>query len=101
MRVQDELVLCGIIEDSHLFGTDNHKPLFFDRMQPAHENVGLNPTWELEEAQGDVKYVVIQIGAALAGNTIGSLIEERQHHGDVMRSKAPEDILLGAYFPDV
>ena len=76
MGVQDELVYCGVIEHSHLFRTDNYKPLLFDRMQPAYENVGLNATREIEVAQGDVKDVASQISAALAGNTIRHLIEE-------------------------
>ena len=96
MRVQDELVLCGVIEDSHLFGTDNYKPLLFDGMQPAYETVALDPAGKLEVTEGDIKDVAIQIGTAPARYTIRALMEEGQDHGDVMRSKAPKNILLGA-----
>src|SRR5688572_1180417 len=70
-------------------------------MQPAYENVALHSAWEIEVAQGNVKDVAIQIGAAFARNTSGDLIQQRQHHGNVMRGKAPKDVLLRPYLPDV
>ena len=94
-------MLCGIIEDRHLLRTHHDKPLLLDGMQPADEHVGLDPTREVEVAQGDVKDVAIQIGSALARDTNRHLVEQRQHHRDVVRGKAPENVLLGANLADV
>ena len=52
-------------------------------------------------AQRDVADAVIQVSAALAGDARRHLVEERQHHGDVVRSKAPQDVLLGPYLSDI
>ena len=76
MRIQDEFVFSGVIENGHLFRTDDDEPLLFDRVQPAHEDVGLNPAREIELAQGDVKDLTIEIGAALAEDTIRHLVQE-------------------------
>src|SRR5713226_7058264 len=70
-------------------------------MQPTDENVPLNTAWKIEVTQRDVTYVAIQISTALAGDPRRHFIEKCQHHGNVMWRKAPKNILLCAYFPDI
>ena len=61
VRIQHQLVSARVVEHRHLLRPDHHQPLFLDRMQPAHEDVGLHAAGELEMAQRDVRDVVIQV----------------------------------------
>src|SRR5260370_24829616 len=101
MRIQDKLIFRGVVKDGHLLGANDHQSLLFDWMQPADENVSLDPAWEFEMAQCNVWDSAIQVRTTLAGNTSGHFIEERQHHRDIVRSKTPKYILLRPYFPHV
>ena len=101
VRVQEQFVFCRVVEYRHRLRSNDDKPLLFDWVQPTDENVRLHAARKIEVAQRDVADTVIEIGAALARDTRRHLVQERQHHGDVVRSKAPQDVLLGPYLSDV
>ena len=69
--------------------------------KPTDEDMCLDAARKFEVAQGDVDNVLVQIGAALAGNLGRHFVEQRQHDRDVVRCKAPENVFLGPNFPDV
>src|SRR6185437_10552529 len=101
VRIQDQFVLRGIVEHGHLFGTDHDQPLLLNRMQPADENVGTNATGKIEGTHGDVRNVLVQVRAAVAGYLAGHFVEQRQHYGNIVRREAPQDIFFGADFSNV
>ena len=43
VRIEHELVIRRIVEDRHLVRPDDDQPLFLERMQPADEDVRLDP----------------------------------------------------------
>src|ERR1035437_2060812 len=95
MRIQNQLVGGRIVEYSHLFGADEDEALLFEGMKPAHANVGQNTAREGEMTQRDVGDATAQIVAAFAGYRFRFLAVSAEHHADIVRSKAPEDVFLG------
>src|SRR4029079_7350814 len=67
----------------------------------AHEDVPLYAAREAEVGHGHVGDTGREIGAAGAGNALRLLAQQRQHHGDVVRREAPENVLLVADLADV
>ena len=99
--IQHQFVLGGVIKHRHLFRTDNHQPLLFERMKPAHKNVRVNAAGKLKLTERDVEDIAIQMRAALAGNPARLFIQQGQNHRDVMRRKAPQNVLFRPNLADV
>ena len=95
VRIKDQLIGGGIFENGHPFRTNDDQPLFFEGMQPAHENVSADPAPERELAQRDVGDGVAQIVASLACHRFRLLSQQAEHDADVVRREAPQDVFLG------
>ena len=101
VRIEHELVLGRVIEHRHLVRTHDDEPLLLERMQPAHEDVGLNAARKNKVADRDVADALIQVRAALTCDARRHFVHERQHHRDVVRREAPEDVFFGPDLADV
>ena len=94
--VQHEFIRgFGVIEHRHLLATDDGQLLFFERMQPTHEDVRRNATAEIAYRHGSIGHLRIKVAATLAGNSDRHLIQQKQNRGDVVGSETPKDVFLG------
>ena len=102
MGIQDQLsFFLGIVENRHLAVADDRQFLLFEGMQPAHEDVCLHTASEFAGGQGSVKNILVEIGAALGAHLYGSLIQQGENDGDIVRGEAPQNVLFRAQLPQV
>ena len=102
MRIEHQFALAlHVIKHSHFLVAHDREPLFLERMEPAHEDVGLNTALEVASAQRHVVDVAIEICAAVARHPGGGLLEQIENGRDIMGSKAPKYVLFGAQFPKI
>ncbi len=101
VRVEQQLLLGRVVEDGHLLRADDHELLLLGGMEPTDEDVAGDAAAEPQAAEGHVDHAGREIALpfGLGGNRL--LAQQVQHHGDVVRGEAPEDVLLGADQPHV
>ena len=102
MRIDHELLIfLHIVKDGHFLAADDNQLLFFEGMKPANENVSHDSALKLAGGQRGIEDLLIDVGATGRVYSYRSLAEEVKDGGDVMRSKAPKNVFLGAQLPQI
>src|SRR5271169_181338 len=70
-------------------------------MQPTHKDVCLDATLELQSAQRSVHNGGIQVAAALRGSVQGHFAKDAKDHGNIVRRKAPQNVLFSPELPKI
>ena len=96
VRIEEQFLYRRVVEDSHLLGADDHQPLLLRGVQPTDEDVPADAALEFQAAQGHVDHAGGEVALAVGLGGDRFLAQEVEDDGDVVRGKAPEDVLLGA-----
>ena len=90
-----------VIEDRHNFVGNDGELLLFERVQPAHKDMGFDARFELARCQGSIDDRRVQIASAMCRHVRGKLVQQVQCRRDVVRRKAPQYVFFGAQFAEV
>ena len=102
VRVQHQLAFrLEVVEYCHFLVANDGQLLLFEGVQPADEDMCLDATGKLTRCQRRIDRSWINVGAAVGADANGSFFEQEQDGGDVMGSKAPQDIFLGPQLAQV
>ena len=96
MGIEQELFRPGnrVPEHRHVPLPHHHERLLLEGVEPGDEHVGLEPAGELQVGGGDVRDLLVEIIAAGGHDRLGLFLGQAEDHGDVVWSKAPEDVLF-------
>src|SRR5215472_2707762 len=102
VRIEDKLIFgLDIIENRHLLRTDDRQLLFFEGMEPAYKDVGLNSAAELARSQSCVDQLGIDVASALCRNSVGSFFQQEENCRDVMGRKAPQYVFFCSQLSEI
>src|SRR5215469_14800771 len=102
MGIEHQLAVgLQIVENGHFLIRDDREFLLLKGMQPAHEDVRLYSALKITSGQGRIGDMWIQVTPAVSRNTVREFAQQGQHHGNVVGSKTPQNILFGSQFAQV
>src|SRR6185437_6117069 len=56
--------------------------------------MGFHAAWERQETDGDIGDALVEIIPSLRSDPIGTLVEQTQNNGDIVRCKTPKNVFL-------
>src|SRR6185437_925097 len=102
MRIQHEFAVgAHVVENRHFLAANNREFLLLERMEPADKNMGFDAAREIESAERRVHKRRSQKTSPLRGHARRALAQEEQDCGDIVGSKTPKDVFLGAQFAQI
>ena len=94
MRIEEELLLRGVVENGHFLRADDDEALLLRRVEPTDENVAARSTAELQPAERHVHHAGRQVALPVGFRGDRLFAQQMKDDGDVVGGEAPEDVLF-------
>ena len=94
MRIKEELLFRGVVENGHLLRADDDEALLLRRVEPTDENVAGHSAAELQAAERHVHHAGRQVALPVGFRGDRLFAQQVKDDGNVVGSEAPEDVLF-------